>query len=247
MNRILILLTAITLAECSTGTLRKQGTMNEEKTMLVTNPEGKGTEIVVDLQKGESFYYPIFAIWLEDSDGKYLQTLYVAKSAGTGYFKYAKQEGNRWMGGIKRAPQTLPYWSHKRGIRAADGLFMPDEGTAVPDAYTGATPVTSFILKSHADGLLPEKYKVMLEINQNWDWNEYWTNDKFPGDENYMMSCQPALVYETIIDTNNPRDSYVMVPAGHSHYSGKTGELFTDLSTLTTALEIVKTAIVTLK
>ncbi len=74
------------------------------------------------------------------------------KAVATGYFKYAKQEGNKWISGIKRAPQTLPYWSHKRGIMAADGLFMPDAETSVPDAYTGATPVTSFVLKSRADG-----------------------------------------------------------------------------------------------
>ena len=40
-----------------------------------------------------------------------------------------------------------------------------------------------------------------MEINQNWDWNEYWTNDKYPDDENYKMSCQPALVYEAVIDS----------------------------------------------
>jgi len=31
---------------------------------------------------------------------------------------------------------------------------------------------------------------------------------------------------------------------GHSHYSGKTGELFPDLSTLTTALQIADSIIV---
>ena len=247
MNRILILFIAIALGACSTGSIKKQGEPQDEKTILATNPEGKGPEIIVDFQKGESFYYPLFAIWLEDADGKYLQTLYVASSVATGHFRYGKQEGNKWVGGIRRAPQTLPYWSHKRGIRAADGLFVPDGGTAVPDAYTGATPVTSFILTSRADGQLPEKYRVMLEINQNWDWNEYWTNDKYPDDENYRMSCQPALVYEAVIDTKMLRDSYLMSPAGHSHYSGKTGELFTDLSTLTTALKIVKTATVRVK
>lgn len=33
-------------------------------------------------------------------------------------------------------------------------------------------------------------------------------------------------------------DSYELQVIGHSHYSGKTGELFTDLSTMTTALDI---------
>lgn len=87
----------------------------------------------------------------------------------------------------------------------------------------------------------------MLEINQNWDWNGYWTNDKFPGDENYKMSCQPALVYETVIDSRNSKDSYVMNVVGHSHYSDKTRELFTDLSTLTTALQIADSIIVKIK
>jgi hypothetical protein len=246
MNRILIILIVISVAACSTSSVKKLSEVQNEKIVLTTNSEGKGPEIIVDLQKGESFYYPLFAIWLEDTDGRYIQTLYVAKSVATGYFKYAKQEGNKWIGGFKRAPQSLPYWSHKRGIAASDGLFVPDSESAVPDAYTGATPTTSFILTSHADGIIPEKYKVMLEINQNWDWNEYWTNNKYPDDENYRMSCQPALVYETVIDTKIPRDSYLMNPVGHSHYSGRTGELFPGLSTLTTALKIVDSVTVRL-
>jgi hypothetical protein len=246
MNRILIILIAISVGACSAGSIKKQSEVHAEKTVLTTNSEGKGPEIIVDLRKGESFYYPLFAIWLEDTDGKYIQTLYVANSIATGYFKYAKQERNEWIGGVKRAPQTLPYWSHKRGIKASDGLFVPDAESVVPDAYTGATPVTSFILTSHTDGMLPDKFKVMLEINQNWDWNEYWTNDKYPDDENYRMSCQPALVYEAFIDTRMPKDYYLMNPVGHSHYSGKTGELFPDLSTLTTALKIVDSVTVRL-
>jgi hypothetical protein len=38
-----------------------------------------------------------------------------------------------------------------------------------------------------------------------------------------------------------------MVPVGHSHYSGKTGEIFPDLSTLTTALRIADSIIVRVK
>jgi len=247
MNRILIIFITLVFGACSTGSLKKQSSAQEAKTTLVTNSEGRGPEIVVDLNKGESFYYPLFAIWLEDAGDKYIQTLYVAKSAGTGYFKYAKKENDKWISAVKRAPQTLPYWAHKRGVKASDGLYMPDAESSVPDAYTGATPITGFILTTHADNALPSKYKVMMEINQNWDWNEYWTNDKFPDDEDYKMSCQPALVYEAVIDTNEPKDSYKMNPVGHSHYSGQTGELFRDLSTLTTALKIVDSVTVTIR
>lgn len=244
MYRFLIFSFILMTGACSTGSLRSKSSMQQEKVSFVTNPAGKGPEITVDLTPGESFYYPLFAIWLETAEGNYIQTLYVAKAVATGIFEYGRQEKNKWITSPKRAPQTLPYWAHKRGIRADDGLFMPDEKSAVPDAYTGATPKTGFLLSSRADNPLPDKFRVMLEINQNWDWNEYWTNDKYPDDENYKWSCQPALVYEAVIDIKSLKDFYIMSPAGHSHYSGKNGELFTDLSTLTTALQIADSIVV---
>ena len=247
MYRIIIFSFILLAGACSTGSMGTQSPMLQEKVSFSTNPEGKGPEITVNLTPGESFYYPLFAIWLETTEGEYIQTLYVAKSVATGIFEYGRQEKNKWITAPKRAPQTLPYWAHKRGVVAADGLFMPDGNTAVPDAYTGATPKTGFIMTSRADNPLPRKFRVMLEINQNWDWNEYWTNNRFPGDENYLWSAQPALVYEALIDTDSPQESYTMKPAGHSHYSGKTGELFTDVSSLTTALKIAESIIVSLK
>jgi hypothetical protein len=41
------------------------------------------------------------------------------------------------------------------------------------------------------------------------------------------------------VDLDHPQAEYTMKVIGHSHYSGKTGELFTDLGTITTALQIV--------
>lgn len=249
MNKLIVVLTILSLgaASCSTGSVNKSKSPEKKVTPFTSNAGGNGPEIIVELTQGESFYYPLFAIWIEDMDGRYIQTLYVAKSAATGIFRYAAAENNKWVTGEKRAPQTLPYWAHKRGVKASDGLYMPDSQTVVPDAYTGATPVTGFVMTSHADGPLPDKYKVMLEINQNWDWNDYWTNDKFPGDENYKWSCQPAVVYEAVIDARSGIDSYEMKPVGHSHYSGATGELFSDLSTLTTALKIADSITVKVK
>jgi hypothetical protein len=49
------------------------------------------------------------------------------------------------------------------------------------------------------------------------------------------------------IDLQNPADSYTMKPVGHGHYSGLDGSLNADLSTLTTALEIVKEITVQIK
>ena len=232
---------------CSTLVLRNDDTIPEQKTKLNSNSEGKGQSITIELTRGKSFYYPLMAAWLEDADGSYIQTLFVPVSIATGVFKYGKKENNKWISAPKRAPQTLPYWAHKRGIKASDGLYMPEPENPVADAYTGATPVKGFILNSKADKKLPQLFSVMFEINQNWDWNEFWTNNKFPDDEYYKMSCQPALVYEAKIDLNNISETYMMKPVGHSHYSGKTGELFTDLSTLTTALTIADSIIVRIK
>jgi hypothetical protein len=247
MKVIIAFLSITIVASCSAGITRKQARSPESLELVTTNENGKGPQITVSFYKGQSFYFPLMAIWLEDENGKYIQTLFVARSVARGFFLYGKQENNKWVPGAKREPQTLPYWSHKRGIKASDGLYVPDQENPVPDAYSGATPVTGFTLVSKADSALPPRYNVMLEINQNWDWNEFWTNDKYPDDENYKMSCQPALVYEAKIDSESPKDSFLMKPVGHSHYSGKTGELFTDMSTLTTALHIADSIVVGLK
>jgi hypothetical protein len=144
-------------------------------------------------------------------------------------------------------PAALPYWSHRRGIMNSSGLYLPDSENPVADAYTGPTPVGNFILNTRVEDESLRKFTIYLEINQTWDWNEFWTNGKFPDDKEYISSCQPALVYMTEVDTGNETKTYDLKVIGHSHYSGKTGELFTDLSTITTALNIVKDIQVILK
>lgn len=247
MSRNLFWIFLIVMVSCTAGLKKIEVIIKEPEKKVTTNMKGQGPEISLELFKGEAFYYPLIAVWLENENGKYIQTLYIAQSVATGIFKYGKQANNKWVTAPKRAPQTLPYWAHKRGVKASDGLYMPDPQNPVPDAYSGATPTTGFTLRSKADNALPDKFRVLMELNQNWDWNEYWTNDKYPDDEFYKMSCQPALVYETFIDTKSLKQSYEMKPVGHSHYSGQTGELFPDLSTLTSALHIADSVIVRIK
>jgi len=100
---------------CSAGQLKKNRVTQEPKAILNSNPDGKGPEISLELIKGKSFNYPLMAVWLEDKSGNYIQSLFVPASVATGIFKYGQQENNKWIPGSKRAPQTLPYWSHKRG------------------------------------------------------------------------------------------------------------------------------------
>lgn len=244
MSKIFVISIILSVGACSSATMKKDQTAPEQKTVINSNVNGRGPQIIIELTKGEAFNYPLMAAWIEDDGGNFIQTLFVPVSVATGVFKYGKKERNKWISAPKRAPQTLPYWAHKRGIKASDGLYMPEPDNPVADAYSGATPVKGFILNTKADQELPGLFNVLFEINQNWDWNEYWTNSKFPDDNNYKMSCQPAIVYEVKIDSKSKQESYRMKPIGHSHYSGKTGELFTDLSTITTALRIADSIIV---
>ena len=246
MKYYIIILAAV-LASCSSKPSATRLAQRQTVKDVVTNESGRGQEIEVGFYGGPSLYYPLMAVWLEDADGKYIQTLFVPKAIATGVFKYGSDASGKWVEAAKRAPQTLPYWSHKRGIRGTDGIYMPDTSSPVADAYSGATPTTSFLLKARADNPLPAKFRVMFEVNQNWDWNEYWTNDRFPGDKNYLFNAQPAVVYEGTVDMSLLKDRYLLRPVGHSHPTGATGELFSDLGTITTALQIADSVVVRIK
>ena len=174
MIRILVLINIVAalVSACSGKTVKEQNIAGEQKAIINTNNDGRGPEISIELYKGKSFYFPLMAAWIEDEAGNYIQTLFVPASVATGVFRYGKQEKNKWVPAPKRAPQTLPYWSHKRGVIATDGLYMPEPENPVSDAYTGATPVKGFVLNTRADKELPAVYRILFEINQNWDWNE---------------------------------------------------------------------------
>jgi len=200
----------------------------------------KGTSLTIRLEKGKEYNHPLFAIWLADENGKFIQTLYVSESIGKGVFKRVSRKTGQWLAGEIQRPAALPYWAHQRGIKNEFGTYLPTPKMPEVDAYTGATPLASFILHTKTITRLYGKYKVMLELNQTWDWNEFWTNDMYPAEKEYKTSCQPALVYEANIDTNSPSAEITMKPIGHSHYSGADGSLNADLSTITTALKIAK-------
>jgi hypothetical protein len=206
--------------------------------ILTTNSDGSGQQLTIEFSKGKSHNHPLMAIWVEDTSGNYIQTLYVAQSIATGIFARGDNSTGQWTQGEVRRPAALPYWSHKRGVVAEDGLYMPTPRNPVPDAYSGATPPNDFILNTRLDKDLSGVFNVLLEINQPWDWNEYWNNSKYLDDYEYKTSAQPAVVYQVTIEINGDEKETEMKVIGHSHYAGKDGKLYPDTSTLTTALQI---------
>jgi hypothetical protein len=237
MKQLLIILLLIPLLiSCKSSKVSEP----QEKDYLSANPDGKGPEVILEFEKGKAHNHPSFVLWAEDSRGNYIQTLFITESLGTGVFGHGDASSGKWMPGEIIRPATIPYWAHKRGVLNESGSFMPTKNNPIPDAFTGATPAGNFEIRTKLDKSPSGSFRILFEINQSWDWNEYWTNNKFPDDKEYKTSCQPALVFMTEIDPQNPGEFYEMKVIGHSHYSGQTGELYTDLSTITTALDIAK-------
>ena len=246
---ILSIILGVSLASCKPGSEGKSSKARKQDSVILIsgNVNGTGSSVEIEMIKGKAHNHPTFVIWLEDTGGNYIQTLFVTKSIGQGIFEHADKSGGTWKPGVVHRPAALPYWAYKRGIKNDHGSFEPTPATKVPDAYSGATPTGSFKLSTRTDNLTKGKVKLMLEINQPWDWNEYWTNALYPEDEEYKTSCQPAVVYSALIDLGSSGSRIEMKPVGHSHYSGKTGELFSDLTSITTALHIAEQITVTIK
>lgn len=246
---ILSIIIAVSLSSCKPGGKGKSSMARKQDSivLITSNVEGAGSSIEIEMLKGKAHNHPTFAIWLEDTSGKYLQTLFVTKALGQGIYAHGDKSGGSWKPGEVRRIAALPYWSHRWNVKNEYGSYVPTPKNKVPDAYSGATPAGSFRLNTRTDIALKGKLKILLEINQPWDWNEYWTNALYPNDIDYQSSCQPAVVYSAIVDLGNPGAKIEMKPIGHSHYSGNTGELFTDLSSITTALYIAEQISVVVK
>jgi hypothetical protein len=242
--KLIIFASLISLFSC--GTNKSAVDKTSEFDEIRVNQNSNGQTLDIKLEKGIGHNYPTFAIWVEDMDGNFLQTLFVTKSIATGIYGHGPLDAEKWdtKPGWQKRPAALPYWINKRKP-SINGLQLPDPDHPVPDAYTGATPVGNVNMESKLDKPMKGKIRILMEVNQPWDWNEYWTNDLY-NDIDYKTSCQPSLVYAVTIDLDQQEKSYYMNPIGHGHFSGKNGELYTDLSSITTAREIFRSVVVKL-
>ncbi len=218
----------------------------EKTVVVVTNAEGKGQQFELEFLGGKTHNYPLMAVWLEDLNGNYIQTLYVARSVAKGEFDHADNTIGKWKSGPLQRPATLPYWAHKYNTNTRVPEVFPSPANPVPDAYSGATPTGNFTLRSKSDSKISTPFRVWFEINQFFDFNDFWTNNRFPEDKDYKTSGQPAIIYAS--DPIYPVELPVTMtlrPVGHSHYSGKDGGLYTSLETLSSAKEITRKITVT--
>ena len=173
---------------------------------------------------------PQIAVWIADKDGQYLDTLYVTE-------KFAKQS---WAGiPGQKADETyrsnsIPLWLDEY---TRSGNAAPTKEKPLPDTITAATPRESFSLTT----IIPEKYrgknlKLRMEINLGSDYNGMYPERRT------KYSGQPAILYEADL-TSESRQNSETLPLKALGITSM-GSLTKDLSTVNSALNIVKGATV---
>ena len=189
---------------------------------------------------------PQVAIWLEDTQGNYLSTVYVSRKIATQSWKA--------NGGNPRK-EALPHWQHIRATKNLDGATgaTPHGGLniqPITDGVTGATPRGSFNLKLRPTDML-KLFVVKIELNHSTDFNDYYPESTKEGEPNYSGgkegSGQPAVVYAAGIDLLSGDSSFEAALIGHSSPDGTSGKIDADMSQLTTAVHIVKKITVTIQ
>ena len=215
--------------------------------------ENSGEEYTLEIEAGEAWLHdfplfagfkaknpPQYAVWLEDLEGNYLETVVVTEKIAT--------EGWVFNGGNRRV-EALPYWMFRRSRVYSDGFMLPSSNERMADAVTAATPkksssagIGSAVLSAAESDL--RRLRIVAEFNHSTDFNEAWPADAVPADDNWsggeMGSGQPAVVYAAEFTPDELENGSVRLELiGRSSADGSDGGLYGDVSTLTTALEIV--------
>lgn len=259
-----------TLRAASAGVVDEQQQVFQ---LRLNQPEAaSGPAFTIQFQKGPFLMWPQYAIWLETMDGKFIQPLYITSKLANNNFanKVIRKHPERvftenpfttgeddaeifeyqWDEASKNErirPESLPVFLHALGVRSATGMMVPETSTPTLDAYAGATMTENFLLTTQALDDLPMQFKIRFEINQSFDFNEYYSSNRFPDDAIYSgngFSAQPSVVYEAVMDRKNDQQLYRLTLIGQGHHSGKDGKINLDTSKLTTAKQIVDRVIV---
>lgn len=176
---------------------------------------------------------PQMAIWIEDTCGNYISTVYVTQRIATQSWIMSKGS---------RRQEALPHWCYSRGIQYEDGLYSPTKDKPLPDAVTGATPRGSFSV-NFSQAVPLDMFVVKVEVNHSTDFNESYPKSARKGDSNYSGgkegSGQPALVYSVLVNTASQQELFEAKLIGHSSPDGSSGNVYSDMSGITSALHII--------
>lgn len=134
-------------------------------------------KINIAVNPGVAFFKraPQLAIWVEDQDGAYIDTLFVTKKAS----------GNNWIGSPKDGrPEALPDWYNSKGQNPAAKLSKDEL-----DATTSATPKKGMVITKDLNLEQGKTYVFKCQANQSFDYNDFYTK------KNSGVDGQPAVLY----------------------------------------------------
>lgn len=172
------------------------------------------------------------AIWLADEQGSFIDTVYVTrKTAMKGLGNRGGGLDDKW-GGSRLS--VLPVWAYYRGVDYGGGNYYPPKDTPLVDAISSATPKAGeFVWRWRSEkALKPGKYAYYIEVNKSRDDNKQHNHSWYRG--------QPSVVWKGDLMIGDQVSTSEARIVGHGHEAGADGNIFPDLSSLTTALELIK-------
>jgi hypothetical protein len=175
------------------------------------------------------------AVWIEDADGNYVDTAYVTRmTAKRGLGNRAGDIDARWSGGARLS--TLPVWAFHRGHDYGGGNYYPTKEKPLPDALTSATPKAGFFswVWRPLYPLPNGKYYFFVEVNKSFDQNEHHDYSWYRG--------QPSVVWRGEITVGPTHATAEAMIIGHGDPQGENGNIYPDVTTLTTALKLIHRA-----
>jgi hypothetical protein len=171
---------------------------------------------------GES---PTFAIWIEDSETKETQTIFVTSRAGTGDWE-----------GKADVPDALPKWfAINKAQNSTIESTQPENSET--DAITGATPQPGYFA-TRVSVPPGSRWYCYIEVNLAGDFNEHYRvyNEELKTNDEYMTG-QPSLIYKAEI-TAEEGNAAIPEIIGMSVLDSEGGNLIKPMEGITTATDI---------
>src|SRR5262245_38497810 len=122
-------------------------------------PRGADACRVLDFQLTPAADLQI-AVWLEDADGNYVDTLFITQATGTyglgnrpGIMEF--NSDFKWPYG--RRESVLPVWAHRRGVTYPRLVFQDGYDRDLSHAFTKSSPESYFCRPLRADETVRQK------------------------------------------------------------------------------------------
>ncbi len=164
---------------------------------------------------------PTIAIWAETKVGTMIETLYISEDL-------AYSDRPIWNGKETQRHKVLPIWRH----RYTSVTGIDPEGKV--DAMTGATENHSFSLDNYIN-TSGDEYLIFIEVNVPSDSNEAWPDTHIG---------QPSILYSAYVEHREGRKYTMLEMTGHGGAADKSGEIYYDLESITTAKELIDLVLV---